>query len=146
MIDLMWVAAVLPVHGFSVSVPCGGQSLLRCPCFLHLKHLPSLISKVLFSVVSLSISMASGFYSRFGNMKIFFGVSFLVLVDFPQPSNCWDFFQFSWKVFALSYHPWSVVGRCSQMRIGLCSPRGNVSWNRSITAADSSNPDWDTNS
>ena len=82
MIDQMCVAAVLPVQGFGVSVPHGGQSLLRCPCFQHLKHLPSFINRVLSSVVSLSISIALG--SRcLGKEKVFLGVSFFVSIGFP---------------------------------------------------------------
>ena len=144
--DHICVAAILPVHGFGILVPHGRQSLLRWPCFRHLKHLPSFMSKVLSSVVSLSMSMASGFRSCFGNVKVFFGASFLVSFAFPWPSMHWVFFQFPWKVFALSYHPWSVVGGFSLRRIGLCSPRGNVSLNRSMITANSSSPNWDINS
>ena len=135
-----------PFYQSMVLVPCGGQSLLRWPCFWHLKHLPSFISKVLFSVISLLMSMASGFRLHFGKVKVFFIISFLGLLAFPQPSICCVFFQFLWKVFALSYHPWSVVGGFSLRRIGLCSPWGSVSLNRSMIAADSSSPDWDIKS
>ena len=144
--DHMCVAAILPVHGFGISVPRGGQSLLRWPCFRHMKHLPSFISKVLSSVVSLSMSMASGFCSRFGNVKVFLGASFFGLLVFPWPSTRWVFFQFAWKVFALSYHSWSVIGRFLLRRIGLCSPRGSISLNRSAIMGDSSSPDWDISS
>ena len=146
------MAAVLPVHGFGVSVRglvCVwfrvGQSLLRCPCFLHLKHLPSFIKAVLSSVVSLSISMVLG--SRcFGNENVFFGASFLVSIGGPRPSTRCVFFQFPWNVLALSYHSCRVTRAFSLSRIGLWSPRGNVSQNKSATAADSSSPDCDTRS
>ena len=121
-INLMCVAALLPFHGFGILVPCGGQSLPICPCFLHLKHLPSFMSWVLSLVISLSISIASGFCSCSGNMKFFFGVSFFGSGFFPWPNNYWDFLQFPWNVEALLYHPWSIVGGFLQMRMDCCRP------------------------
>ena len=109
--------------------------------FPALKHLPSFISKVLSLVVSLSMSMALGFCSHFGNVKVFFGVSFLASLAFPLLNKPWDFLQFLWKVFTLLYHPWSVVGGFSLRRIGLFSPWGSVSLNKSTTAANLSSPD-----
>ena len=140
MINRMCVAAILPIQGFGISVPRGGQSLLRCPCFRHLKHLPSFINRVLSSVVSLSMSIALGSHCP-GKENVFLGVSFFISIGFPQPSTLWVFLQLPWKVFALSYHSCRVTGGFSLRSMGLWSPRGSVSRNRSATAADSSSPD-----
>ena len=146
------MAAVLPVHGFGVLV-CVlfcvwfrvGQSLLRCPCFLHLKHLPSFIKAVLSLVVNLSMSIALG--SRcFRNENVFFGASFFNSIGGPRPSTRWVFLQFLWNVLALSYHSSRVIGGFSLSKIGLWSPRGSVSQNKSATAAESLSPDCDIRS
>ena len=122
-----------------------GQSRLRCPCFLHLKHFPSFIKAVLSSVVNRSISIVFG--SRcFGNVNVFFGASFFDSIDGPRPSIRWVFLQLPWNALALSYHSSRVTGGFSLSSIGHWSPRGSVSRNRSVTAAESLSPDCDIRS
>jgi hypothetical protein len=62
---LMCKAVDLQVHFGVVGVvvlfcPLFGQSLLRCPNNLHLKHLPSFMRRVCSSIDILSMSMALG--------------------------------------------------------------------------------------
>jgi hypothetical protein len=74
---LMCEAADLPVH-FGVLVvvvgvvfcPLFGQSQLRCPNNLHLKHLPSFMRRMRSSIDILSMSMAFG--SFFSGKENFF--------------------------------------------------------------------------
>jgi hypothetical protein len=72
----MYEAAALPVHfrvaGVVFVWPLLGQSQLRCPNNLHLKHLPSFMRRMHSSIDMWSMSMALG--SFFSGKENFFRV------------------------------------------------------------------------
>jgi hypothetical protein len=148
----MCEAVDLPVH-FGVVVvgvvfcPLFGQSQLRCPNNLHLKHLPSFMRCVCSLIDMRSMSMALG--SFFSGKENFFCAGDALEV-FTGLSRFLKRHCALWcptlKFVAFVYHSSSVFGGCSDQIIGLCRLQGSVSRYKSINAGESFIPVCDTKS
>ena len=111
------------------------KSLLRCPCFPHLKQRPFFMASVLCSVIIVSTSIAFGsFLEKF---QCLFGSSFISFFSGVCPSILCIFLQVLSTCFAHLYHSSNLTSGLSNSIVFLCNFIGNVCLKQSIIERDS---------